>query len=838
MAVAAQLLAAPGSAGSTLATGRVWYVAASGQEVGSGTLASPFRTIQRAINAARDGDTVVVLEGHYTGAGNVNLEFLGKAITVQSRAPQDEACVSATVLDAQGQGLIARFVQDEGLGTVLRGFTLLPGDRSAAVRGLPGFFEFSSQARPTTGELRVLGQAQRPPAQTPPAPSSRAAGGRVWEEFNPFHQPAVTTEYYGSGDADGDGCLSTTDMERAEEMRAGITAPNFRADVDGSGKVDAADVSLIAAAVHGEPEGPLLEGPERLQALRGAVLPAWWNRLADPEQRNAWVDRFLALDRTNEHPYEPWYPCGCFARQLFLHGVDYRGDLYTTFHGGGQRSFNIPLYVVTVGSSDYGHSINAILVGENPLSFDDWRFVEPQTDQDVRPGMWDMPYGTTADIQTTDWVYGGGATGRVVVGFAVTQSGWSVDYYHRDLVLTRPAPPSSPPDNRLDCWRPKILPGQPSHILFEQNRDDLSRWSDIFVADLPFTLRPTGTPLGLAELEYSHLLDAVQGADGTVHLLWTGQPAYTPGVFYSELDWTSRAVAHTAQLAPGVREPLMGRVLVTPQGNVHVFWFEQNAYVDHPYDAGIYWTTWTGSSWQEAQNITPNIPGFVTRLAAARDSHEPITYLFDAATDSSGEIMVAYTAYMSAAVPNENPVYVRKYDGQWGTPTVVGTPPIQAYGLDLSCGADDILHLLYWFGPLPWEPRGARGNLYHMMWDGDSWSVPTTLDPGGLAGYPRSATDAAGRLYAVWERETADSVVPVWAEYSEEGWSQPEALDVRSGAEAWYPAVDILPDGQALVSWSSRSPDDVAIETEYRWLPPPAGRAFLPLVTRQVAGSR
>ena len=70
-----------------------WYVATQGDDTnGDGSLSSPFRTIQRAIDTARDGDTVVVLEGRYTGPGNTNLDFLGKAIIVQSRDPDDEAC--------------------------------------------------------------------------------------------------------------------------------------------------------------------------------------------------------------------------------------------------------------------------------------------------------------------------------------------------------------------------------------------------------------------------------------------------------------------------------------------------------------------------------------------------------------------------------------------------------------------------------------------------------------------------------------------------------------------------------------------------------------------------
>lgn len=57
-----------------------------------------FKTIQDAIDNARDGDTIVMADGCYYGPGNRDIDFLGKAVTLRSMSMIAQACT----IDCQG----------------------------------------------------------------------------------------------------------------------------------------------------------------------------------------------------------------------------------------------------------------------------------------------------------------------------------------------------------------------------------------------------------------------------------------------------------------------------------------------------------------------------------------------------------------------------------------------------------------------------------------------------------------------------------------------------------------------------------------------------------------
>ena len=116
-----------------------------------------YRTIQAAINAAVNGDEVIVADGVYTGDGNRDINFAGKLITVRSENGPDNC-----IIDCEGtkrenhRGFY--FDGGETADAVVDGFTITNGFVTTAAPGGPnggGLFLLNSS--PTVTNCVVSG---------------------------------------------------------------------------------------------------------------------------------------------------------------------------------------------------------------------------------------------------------------------------------------------------------------------------------------------------------------------------------------------------------------------------------------------------------------------------------------------------------------------------------------------------------------------------------------------------------------------------------------------------------------------------------------------------------
>jgi len=89
----------------------------------NGTATHPFDSIQEAIDAAADGNAIIVQDGAYAGEGNRDINFLGKAIHLLSQNGP-ENCVVDCQADAASPHRGFIFANGEGEGALLEGFTI------------------------------------------------------------------------------------------------------------------------------------------------------------------------------------------------------------------------------------------------------------------------------------------------------------------------------------------------------------------------------------------------------------------------------------------------------------------------------------------------------------------------------------------------------------------------------------------------------------------------------------------------------------------------------------------------------------------------------------------
>jgi hypothetical protein len=202
-------------------------------------------------------------------------------------------------------------------------------------------------------------------------------------KLNPFKQPNDSTlNWYGSGDVNNDNTVNSQDLSRLNEIITGTysnpsdTRLMDRADVNGDGVVDSQDAQLLESKLNGSIP----------------YLPGDWNLLMTRQEREDWLKKMLAIDKTDEIPYSSKFGCVHFAYQTminfngFVNPTDIsRLQAFYPFDFSNNGRFNLPVCILSItydsDGKPKGHDRNAIFLGGNTSDRNSRSDVEPQNDQ-------------------------------------------------------------------------------------------------------------------------------------------------------------------------------------------------------------------------------------------------------------------------------------------------------------------------------------------------------------------------------------------------------------------------------------------------------------------------
>jgi hypothetical protein len=142
----------------------------------------PCTSIQDAINAAIDGDTIFLANGRYTGPGNREIDYGGRDIVIRSESDNPDSCV----IDCEFRGRGFWFHSGESQNSVLQGVRVErgaasgPGDAVLCEGGAAP--RFVNAFLPVNGKQSILVGHRRPSTD---ASSGVPVRGLGWQTRRP-----------------------------------------------------------------------------------------------------------------------------------------------------------------------------------------------------------------------------------------------------------------------------------------------------------------------------------------------------------------------------------------------------------------------------------------------------------------------------------------------------------------------------------------------------------------------------------------------------------------------------------------------------------------------------
>jgi len=174
-----------------------------------------FNNIQAAIDDANDGDTVEIQPGTYTGDGNRDIDFFGKAITVTGADPNDPNIVAQTIIDCNAaqdnehRGF--SFNSGEGRDAVLQGLTITNG----YILGHGGAIVCDFGSSPTIRSCIIVGNTAE---RVEKALYSMGGGIYCGDESSPLIENCTIANNTVSGNESWDGAGGGIGCERSNAV--------------------------------------------------------------------------------------------------------------------------------------------------------------------------------------------------------------------------------------------------------------------------------------------------------------------------------------------------------------------------------------------------------------------------------------------------------------------------------------------------------------------------------------------------------------------------------------------------------------------------------------------
>jgi len=109
-----------------------------------------YPTIQDAINVAIADDTILLEAATFTGAGNVNIDYQGKAIVITG-----ESAAENTIIDCNQATRGFNFVSGEPSQAVLENLTIIRGNANAFTPAVGGAIYVSNNSSPTIRNVKI-----------------------------------------------------------------------------------------------------------------------------------------------------------------------------------------------------------------------------------------------------------------------------------------------------------------------------------------------------------------------------------------------------------------------------------------------------------------------------------------------------------------------------------------------------------------------------------------------------------------------------------------------------------------------------------------------------------